>query len=203
MARRRKQRNALHEGLMGAVLGGLQFQLGEHTRRQLEEAELRKEARLDALAAAREERTLQHQLTRDASLHEQQQAALKEQQAFIASENAANRAVQREGHAVSRDNARLSAEQRAPEYQTFTDETGQIHRLPLTAEGDARLRELQGAGTRLQLMEGTRGGRFTALPGSEGAAAGNPGATGAASRAPAAQPSVAFDFIDGMLRPIK
>lgn len=195
--RRRSKRNALHEGLMGAVVGGLQFQMAEHTRKQMEEAELRKEQRLAAAEAARAERDHQFQLTRDDKQHQnlvgREEAGrehaldvLGQTQEFTASENAANRAVTREGHASSASNARLAAE-RDPRYQTFTDEAGRIHRLPMNAEGDAAMQSLQDEGRKLQLMESSAGGRMAAYSGAEQQPpfAGIPGPTGAGSQQPA------------------
>lgn len=207
MARRRRQkRNALHEGLMGAVLGGLQFQMAEHTRKQVEQAELQKEQRLAAIEAARAERDHQYQLTRDKTQSELLSAREEKareftasesaaQREFTASENAANRSVQREGHAVTRDSARLSAE-RSADYQTYVDESGKIHRLPLNAQGDAALQSLQEQGRKLQLMEGSRGGRFSALPATEEPeAAGIPAPAGAGSRN--AQPAAQWQYVPG------
>ena len=205
--RRRSRRNALHEGLMGAVLGGLNFQMAEHTRKQMEEAELRKEQRLAAAEAARAERDHQFQLTRDAKQNEflvgREEAGrehalgvLGQTQEFTASENAANRAVTREGHASAASNARLAAE-RDPRYQTFADESGRIHRVPMNPEGDAAIQSLQDEGRKLRLMESSAGGRMAGYsePEQQPPVAGIPGPAGAGSGGSA--PQVSYRFIPG------
>lgn len=74
-----KKRNVLAEGLMGAVLGGLNFKFNEETRRQMEEAELRKEQRLAAIRAAEAERAQQFQLQRDEAQNAAADARLDKQ----------------------------------------------------------------------------------------------------------------------------
>lgn len=58
---RKNRRDEVTAGLMGALLGGLQYKLNDQTRIQLEEAEARKEQRLAAIRAAEIEGAQQHQ----------------------------------------------------------------------------------------------------------------------------------------------
>ena len=50
--RRRREKDAILDGLIGAGIGAMNFKLSENARRQAEEADLRKEQRLAAIRAA-------------------------------------------------------------------------------------------------------------------------------------------------------
>lgn len=118
------KRNALQEGLMGAVLGGLNFQLSEQTRRRAEEAELLKEQRLEAIRAASQERQNQFQIARedlaatraDERLTRQQEQQLEvldrqqEQQLKLEGVRAGNqRALQAQSDAAANERSRIAA----------------------------------------------------------------------------------------------
>lgn len=74
------KRHATKMGLMGAVLGGLNFKLNQWTTERAEQAELRKLQRLEEIAMAREARADQRQIASDERQHGYRMAELDSKQ---------------------------------------------------------------------------------------------------------------------------
>ena len=72
--RRRRHKDAILDGLIGAGIGAMNFKLNEAAQRRLEEAEMAKEQRLAAIRAGEMERAAQIQTARDTAQFEQQTA---------------------------------------------------------------------------------------------------------------------------------
>ncbi len=208
MARRRRNKDAIIDGLIGAGIGAMNFKLSEAARQRAEQAEMEKEQRLAAIRAGEVERAAQIQTARDTANYENQIALADKNNAAQAERDAAQRehatslaekqfANQREitrmqgGNSIAVANA-----SRGPgDTRLFQDQDGRQYEIG--AGDSARLEQLQGEGKKLQLVEGTRGGRYSAIPGTDngggplmggGPALGN----GAASPA-AAPPSFVWD----------
>ncbi len=167
-----------------------------------------KEQRLAAIRAGEVERAAQIQTARDTANYENQIALADKNNAAQAERDAAQRehamtladkqfASQREITRMQGGNSIAAAQaSRGPgDTRLFQDQDGRQYEIG--AGASARLEQLQGAGKKLQLVEGTRGGRYSAIPGTDngggplmggGPALGN----GAASPA-AAPPSFVWD----------
>lgn len=203
--RRRSNKDALIDGAIGAAVGALNFKLSEMTRQQMEQAELRKEQRLAAIRAAETEAAQQFQMQRDqagfahqSQLSDKQIAAQAERDRVQGQQRMAELRMQgdQQMRVVGAQGANSIAAARAgqrDEIQTYMDDRGQYVQIPLNAAGQQQLNTLQSQGRKLQLVEGSRGGRYSELSGGlmgGGAPAGN----GAGSRpAPAQAPNFVWD----------
>lgn len=212
--RRRSNKDALLDGLIGAGIGAMNFKLSENARRQAEDAELRKEQRLAAIRAGETEAAQQFTLQRDQSLAEAQAArdtARSEAEIALADKNIAaaleREKVQTEGQlrvvgAQGANQLRIAQVQGGnqiaaaregrsnADVQTYQDANGQYHQITLDAAGQQRLGEMQKQGAKLQLVEGSRGGRYTGLP-DDGGGEGPLMRGGVPSRNGAASPTAA------------
>ena len=206
--RRRRHKDAILDGLIGAGIGAMNFKLNEAAQRRLEEAEMAKEQRLAAIRAGEVERAAQIQTARDTANY-QNQIALADKNIAAQTELEAGRQrhakelVEIQGSQRMREigaqgaNSLAAAQaSRGPgDTRLFQDQDGRQYEIG--AGDSARLEKLQSEGKKLQLIEGTRGGRYSAIPGTDngggplmggGPALGN----GAASPA-AAPPSFVWD----------
>ena len=205
--RRRRDKDVMIDGLLGALQGGLKFKLDEMTRKQVEDADLRKEARLDAIQARRDEINHQRTVERDAS----QAALTAERDALLASQQDSRDARQHEyklaetdaaaaharslegvRQAGSRETARITAESRDPRAQTWRGSDGRVYQIPVSDAGRDQLQTLQDGGVKLQLMEGSAGSRMSEYEtGFDDYGATAP--TSGAAPKPAAAPSMVYD----------
>ena len=74
--RRRRNKDAILDGLIGAGIGYMDFKLSEQAAARLEQAEIAKEQRLAAIRAGETEAANQFQLARDAAQGEQRLAEI-------------------------------------------------------------------------------------------------------------------------------
>lgn len=207
MARRRRNKDAIIDGLIGAGIGAMNFKLSEAARQRAEQAEMEKEQRLAAIRAGEMERAAQIQTARDQAAFANQSALTDKQLAAQAERDAAQQqhamslaekqmANQREITRMQGGNSIAAAQaSRGPgDTRLFQDQDGRQYEIP---SGDStRLEQLQASGKRLQLVEGSRGGRYMDLGGGGGplmsGGAGTPGGNGAASPA-APAPNFVWD----------
>lgn len=211
--RRRSNKDAILDGLIGAGIGAMNFKLSENARRQAEEAELRKEQRLAAIRAGETEAAQQFTLARDdklAAAQAERDAARTEAEILLADKKLAaaleEQRIQTEGQIkvanvqganaarvaqISGGNqvAAARAGRSDTDMQTYQDANGQYHQIPMNAEGQQRLNDMQTKGAKLQLVEGSRGGRYSALPDND--SGGGPLMGGVPRRNGAASPAAA------------